>query len=122
MAYKNVVRWRAYVALSGAVVLALWWILSGGPGHVIKIDYQWIGPLADSALIVIDDSVVGVLEFVPNRRAERGFKVERGEHIVELRARNCDAQPETILVDRSRLNIIIADLSDNGMACQVFFR
>jgi hypothetical protein len=122
MANHRLTRWRAYLALPALVVIALWWLITGGPGYVIKIDYQWLGGLADGAEVLIDGVVVGELEFAPNRVGERGFKVDKGEHVVELRTEHCRAQPETILVNTSRLYPIFADLSENGPGCEIFFR
>jgi hypothetical protein len=115
-------RWRAYLALPAVVVIALWWLITGGPGYVIKIDYQWVAGEAHGAEVVIDGVVVGELEYRPQRINERGFKVTKGEHIVELRTENCRAQPETILVETSRLIPIFADIAERGRGCEIFFR
>ena len=118
----RVLRWRAALSVAGVVVVGAWWAYTGGPGYVIQVDYQWIGELADSAEVVIDGVVVGVIEFDPRQRPIRGFEVEQGEHVVELRTRQCDARPETVTVGAARLNPIIADFDERSTGCYVFFR
>jgi hypothetical protein len=122
MVNVRLLNWRAYLALPTVIVLALWWLVTGGPGYVIKIDYQWVGGVADSAQVVIDGEVVGQLQYTPQRLNERGFKVDPGEHIVELRTQYCDARPETILVNTARLIPIFADINEEGRRCEIFFR
>ena len=122
MADTRVLRWRAQLAVSGVIVVILWWLYTGGPTYVIQVDYQWIGEFADSAEVVIDGQVVGMLEFDPRARPVRGFEVEPGEHVVELRTRHCDARPETVVVEVSRITSIFADFDEGARGCYIFFR
>ena len=120
MARNPMLRWRAYGAVAVAVIVAAWWLWSGGPTHVIRVDYQWLGDMADGAQVVIDDSVVGVIQYNRNRPIQ-GFVVEPGERVVELRLEGCDAVPETVQVASSRIENVYADLSDSSR-CAIFFR
>jgi len=122
MADTRMMRWRAQLSIAAAVVVAGWWFYSGGPSYVIQIDYQWVREVADSAEVVIDGEVVGMLEFDPRARPVRGFEVEPGEHVVELRSRHCDARPETVMVETSRLHVLIADLDETFRGCTIVFR
>ena len=122
MADTRVIRWRAQLSIAAAIVVGLWWIYTGGPSYVIQIDHQWIHEFADSAEVVIDGEVVGVLEYDPRARPVRGFEVEPGEHVVELRTRQCDARPETVTLGTSRLAVIIADIEESGGGCYILFR
>ena len=74
MADIRVLRWRAQLAVSAAIVVGLWWLYTGGPTYVIQIDYQWIAEMADSAEVVIDGEVVGTLEYNP-RSAYLAYQV-----------------------------------------------
>lgn len=122
MADTRVLRWRAQLAIAGVIVVILWWLYTGGPTYVIQIDYQWIGELADSAEMVIDGQVVGTLEFDPRGRPVRGFEVEPGQHVVELRTRQCDARADTVTLGPSRIAVILADFDERSTGCYVFFR
>jgi len=115
-------RWRAHLSIAAVLVVAGWWLYTGGPTYVIQIDHQWIGGLADSADVVIDGVVVGMLEFDPRARPVRGFEVEPGEHVVELRTRQCDARPDTVTLEGSRIAILFADFDETFRGCYVFFR
>ncbi len=122
MADTRVLRWRAQLAVSGVIVVILWWLYTGGPTYVIQIDHQWIGELADSAEMVIDGRAVGTLEYDPRGRPVRGFEVQPGEYVVELRTRHCEARPDTVTVGPSRITVLLADLDERAMGCYVFFR
>ncbi len=122
MADTRVLRWRAQLAISGVIVVILWWLYTGGPTYVIQVDYQWIHEFADSAEVVVDGRVVGTLKFDPRARPVRGFEVEPGEHVVELRTRRCEARPETVTVGPSRITVLLADLDERSTGCYLFFR
>jgi len=120
MARNPMLQWRAAGALAVAIIVALWWLWSGGPKHVVRVDYQWLGEMADGAEVAIDDSVVGVIEYSRNQPIQ-GFIVEPGERVVELRVKGCEAVPETVQVAVSRIENVYADISD-GYRCAIFFR
>lgn len=122
MADTRLLRWRAQLSIAAAIVVGLWWIYSGGPSHVIQIDYQWVAGYADGAEVVIDGVVVDTLRVDPRGRPVIGYEVEPGEHVVELRTRHCDTRPETVQVGASRLNILVADSDEGAGGCYVFFR
>lgn len=122
MADTRMLRWRAQLAIAFALIIAGWWLYSGGPSYVIQIDYRWVGDFADSAEVVVDGEVVGVLEFDSRGRPVRGFEVEPGRHVVELRTRYCDARPDTVELGETRLAILMADFDENLRGCYVFFR
>lgn len=119
-------RWYAALAVAGAIVLALWWGYAGGPGYVLQIDYGYTGDLVVGAEVLVDDSVVGVLQG-PDRRPIVGFRLEPGVHAVDLRTENCATRPETITLGPARFHVAILDFEDriNGggrRGCVVFFR
>ena len=122
MADTRVLRWRASLAVAAALVVGLWWLYSGGPGYVIQIDYQWIGEFADGAEVVIDGAVVDTLSWDPRGRPVRGYSVEAGEHVVDIRTERCESRPETVQVEASRINILLADFEDRMSGCYLFFR
>ena len=118
----RILRWRAAVAVAGAVVVGLWWIYTGGPGYVIQVDYQWVGGLADGAEVVIDGVVVDTLAWDPRGRPVRGYEVEKGEHVVELRSPRCDSRPDSVTAGPSRLVQVFADFEERYSGCYLFFR
>ena len=122
MADTRMMRWRGSLAIAFAIVIAGWWLYTGGPGYVVQIDYRWVGEFADSGEVVIDGQVVGVLEFDPRGRSVQGFEVEPGTHVVELRTRQCAARPDTVELGETRLVILMADFDESFRGCYVFFR
>ena len=118
-------RWYASLAVAGAVLFALWMVLTGGPGYVIQIDYQWTSDLVVGADVLIDGEVVGTLEPVGNRPVI-GFPVEAGPHTVDLVTPNCETRAENVTVGPARLTVLLADMEDRVGAgrygCLVFFR
>ena len=121
MADLRMMRWRAYLAIAAVIVVAAWWLYTGGPSYILQVDYQWIGDLADSADVVIDGAVVGHLSFDPRGRPVQGFEVTPGEHVVELRTRPCRARPEPVTVGPGRITVVVADLLESSGGCTVVF-
>lgn len=118
-------RWYAALAVAGAILFGLWYLLGGAPGHVIQIDYQWVADLVEGSGVTIDGERVGVLERVGNRPVI-GFEVAPGEHVVTLDTDRCAVRPETVTVGPARLKILVADMEDRvgagRLGCLVFFR
>jgi hypothetical protein len=57
----RVLRWRAAVMLVGAGLVFAWVVMSGRTRHTIQIDFSWHAQALDSAIVEIDDSIVGAL-------------------------------------------------------------
>ena len=118
-------RWYAALAVAGAIVLALWWAFSGGPSYILQIDYAFTGDLVEGAEVVVDDAVVGTLQGTGRRRVI-GFKLEAGEHTVDIRTENCTTRPEAFALGPARIKVLVLDFEDRMSAgrlgCHVFFR
>lgn len=114
-------RWYAALAVTGVVIVTLWWAFTGGPSYVLQIDYAFTGDMVEGAEVVVDDVVVGTLEG-PDRRKVVGFALDRGEHTVAVRAEGCTSRPETFTLGPSRLVILFLDMEELYSGCYVFFR
>ena len=108
--------------IGGGLVFA-WVVMSGRTRHTIQIDFNWHPAALDSAIVEIDDSVVGAL--IPYGRGNHvtGFRVEPGEHVVRVDNGECIPVPETVNIggDAGRLVILVADI-DEGYDCRVVLR
>ena len=114
-------RWYAALAVTAAIVLALWWGTTGGPPFVLQIDYAYTGDMVVGAEVVVDDVVVGTLDG-PGRRPLVGFELEAGEHTVTIRSEGCSSRPETFTLGPSRIVILVLDFDEFASGCRVFFR
>lgn len=114
-------RWYAALAVAGAIVLGLWWMYSGGPSYVLQVDYAFTGDLVEGADVMVDDSVVGVLQGT-GRRKVVGFKLEAGDHTVDIRSERCTSRPEEITLGPSRIHVLVLDFEERYSGCYVFFR
>ena len=114
-------RWYAALAVTGVIILALWWAFTGGPSYVLQIDYAFTGDMVEGAEVVVDDVVVGTLEG-PGRRELVGFVLDEGEHTVAIRSEECASRPETFTLGPSRIVILVLDFDELYSGCRVFFR
>lgn len=114
-------RWYAALAVAGAIVVALWWAYSGGPSYVLQIDYAFTGDLVEGADVVVDNVVVGTLEGTGRRRVV-GFRLEAGEHTVDIRSEQCTSRPESVTLGPSRIHVLVLDFEERYSGCFVFFR
>jgi hypothetical protein len=107
--------------VAGAAFVLLWlYFLSGGGAYVIQVDYTWGGESLDSAEVVVDDSVVGIL--LPHAGGQRiiGFEVEPGDHVVLVRTERCEGieREVSLSAGESRRAVLMADI-DDGYRCRV---
>lgn len=119
----RLLRWRAAVMLIGGGLVFAWVVMSGRTQHTIQIDFSWNPPGLDSALVEIDDSIVGALVPYGRGNTVTGFRVEPGEHVVRVIKDDCTPVPETVMLggDAGRLVILIADLEED-YDCRVVLR
>lgn len=76
--------------------------------------------MLDSAQVVIDDSVAGVLlPYAGNQRIV-GFEVDPGEHTVLVRSEGCEGIERTVTLspEESRRAVLMADI-DEGYRCRI---
>lgn len=114
-------RWRTAVMVAGAVFVLAWiYVASGGGAYVIQVDYTWGGEFLDSAEVVVNDSVVGILQ--PHAGGQRivGFEVEPGEYVVLVRNDRCEGIEKTVSLPpgKSRRAVLMADI-DDGYRCRI---
>jgi hypothetical protein len=117
----RLLRWRTAVLVAGAVFVLLWlYYSSGGGAYIVQIDYTWGGELLDSAEVVIDDSVAGIL--LPYAGGQRivGFEVDPGEHTVLVRGAGCEGIERTVSLSpqETRRVVLMADI-DDGYRCRI---
>ena len=74
----------------------------------------------DSAEVVVDDSVVGILVPQPGGQRVAGFEVEPGDHLVLVRTEGCEGieREVSLLQGESRRAVLMADI-DDGYRCRV---
>ena len=114
-------RWYAALAVAAAIVVALWWLYTGGPSYVLQIDYAFTGDMVEGADVVVDDVVVGTLDGTGRRRVV-GFELEAGDHVVVIRSEQCAGRPEAITLGPSRIHVLVLDFEERYSGCEVFFR
>jgi len=117
-------RWRAALVVAGGLTV-LWWFLarSEGTGYLLQIDYSWGGEFLDSAQVVIDGEVAGVLQPYGKRQRVTGFPVEPGEHQILVRTERCEGEPRSVTLSPSenRFVLLMADI-DDGYGCKILLR
>lgn len=108
--------------VGGGLVFA-WVVMSGRTQHTIQIDFGWHVEALDSALVQIDDSIVGALVPYGRGNTVTGFRVEPGDHVVTVLHDECTSAPEEVTIggDAGRLVILVADI-DEGYNCRVILR
>jgi hypothetical protein len=108
------------MVVGAALVLSWVYFLTGGGAYVIQVDYTWGGEFLDSAEVVVDDSVVGIL--IPHTGGQRmaGFEVEPGDHVVLVRMEGCEGIEREVSLRKgeSRRAVLMADI-DEGYTCRV---
>ncbi len=120
----RLLRWRAALVLAAAATVALWFFLGrDGTGYLVQIDYTWAGEYLDSAQVVIDGEVAGVLQPYGRRQRVTGFPVEPGEHQVLVRTDRCEGEPRTVTLSpaETRFVLLMADIED-GYRCRILLR
>lgn len=91
----RILRWRAAWAVAIVIVGGVWLALTGGPSHVIQVQFGMAPEVLEGAEVLIDGRVAGAIE----RRGARtvnGFRVEPGEHTVEVRRDGYGSLPATV--------------------------
>ena len=88
-------RWRAALAVTGAIMAWMVWSATGGGVHIIQIEFGIAPEVLVGAEVLIDGESVGTIAR-PRARTVNGFEVEPGIHTVELRLADFGAEPITI--------------------------
>ena len=107
--------------IAGASFVLLWlYFFSGGGAYVVQIDFTWGGEFLDSAEVVVDDSVVGLLLPLPGGQRVSGFEVEPGDHRILVRTERCEGIERQVELRQgeSRRAVLMADI-DDGYRCRV---
>jgi hypothetical protein len=74
------------------ILVIMWRGCSAGPEYVVQIQFGIDPDALAGAEVVIDGVVAGVLERRDSRTVN-GFRVEEGDHTVELRLPGCESEP-----------------------------
>jgi hypothetical protein len=109
------------VMIACAAFVILWFFFeSGGAAYVIQVDYSWGGEFLDSAEVVVDDSVIGVL--LPQSGGQRvtGFEVEPGDHRILVRTEACEGIEREVSLSHgeTRRAVFMAEIAE-GSRCRV---
>jgi hypothetical protein len=105
-------RWRAALAVGGAVVAWMTWVAIGGGTHIIQIEFGIDPETLVGAEVVVNGEVVGTLQR-PRARTVNGFEVEPGVYSVELRLEGFGSSPHTVDTEAAGGRILLyVDFSD----------
>jgi hypothetical protein len=101
--------------LVGAILLMLFWRFCGGaPGHLVQVDFSIDPELFFGAEVVIDGEVVGSLQ-PSGARNLTGFRVEEGEHTVEIRLDGYLTEPTRFVAGFGGAGRFTADLEPRAL-------
>ncbi|MEM7416755.1 MAG: hypothetical protein AAF389_14715 [Gemmatimonadota bacterium] len=119
----RLLRWRAAVLFVGGGLVFAWIVMSGRTAHTIQVDFSWHREALDGATVSIDGVAVGRLEPYGRGNFVTGFRVEPGEHVVQVFHEECEAVPETVRLggQDGRVRLLMADLDDD-YRCRVVLR
>lgn len=119
-------RWRAAWMVVGLALLIMWYVAISGRGYVVRIDFTFAMADAIGAEVVIDGEVVDTLHML-RRQPINGLRVEKGEHVVELRSENCEGRPLDVVPGEHERSVslfvhLIEQTVDNRFVCTLALR
>ncbi|GMV05341.1 MAG: hypothetical protein AMXMBFR53_16200 [Gemmatimonadota bacterium] len=89
--------WRAAWLVAAVLLMVLWRLTAGKPGHVVQIEFGMDPELFTGAQVLVDGEVVGTLERLRSRTLN-GFRVEEGRREVALRKDGFASEPTVVEV------------------------
>jgi hypothetical protein len=107
-------------------LVIMWYVAISGRGYVVRIDFTFALPDAIGAEVVIDGEVVDTLHML-RRQPINGVRVEKGEHVVELRSENCEGRPFDVVPGEHEKSVslfvhLIERTVDNRFVCTLALR
>jgi hypothetical protein len=121
------IRWRLAWLVAGAVLVVLWRVAGGGAGgYVVQIQFGAV-PELEGATVLIDREAAGTL-FKRGSRTLTGFRVDKGEHVVQVNMAGCPGEPTRVTAGEfgSGPLMLLAEVEDRyvggEMACRVVLR
>lgn len=119
-------RWRAAWLVAAVLVFATWRVAGGrGGGHVIQIQFGMV-PELEGAKVLIDQEVAGTLA-KRGVRTLAGFRVDEGEHVVQVGMEGCPGEPARVTTGFGAGTVmLLAEIEDRYVggeaACRVVRR
>jgi hypothetical protein len=95
--------------LAAIALISLWRLCTGEPGYLVQVDFSIDPELFSGAEVVIDGQPVGRLQ-PSGPRNLTAFRVEEGEHTVELRREGYSSEPTRFTAGFGGGGPLIADL------------
>lgn len=119
-------RWRAAWMVVALALVVMWYGAFGGRGYIVRIDFTFAMEEAIGAEVVIDGAVVDTLHML-RRQPINGIRVEKGNHVVELRSERCDGPPMEVIPENQEQSVSLfvhlqERWGDNGYACTLALR
>jgi len=105
--------WRAAWLVTVIALVLLWRACMGGPQYVIQIEFGMDPEWFTGAEVVIDGETVGTLERLRSRTLN-GFRVEEGDHTVEVRREGCTSEPARVTSGFGGAQIRLMAVPDEG--------
>lgn len=98
----------------------------GGRGYVVRIDFTFAMDEAIGAEVVIDGQVVDTLQML-RRQPINGIRVEKGNHVVELKSERCQGPPVAVVPQNQEQSVslfvyLMERTVDNRYVCTLELR
>jgi len=104
--------WRAAWLVAVVLVILLWRGCMGGPQYVIQVRFDMDPEFLIGAEVVIDGQVAGTLQRVGSRTIT-GFRVEEGDHTVEVRLDGCNSDTARITTGFGGTRVVLMAVPDS---------
>ena len=104
--------WRAAWLVAVIIVILLARACMGGPQYVIQVQFGMDPEFLIGAEVIIDGEVAGTLERMGGRTVT-GFRVEEGEHTVEVRREGCDSDQANVTTGFGGTTVVLMAVPDS---------